>query len=776
MVGRHSLARRRRVALALTLGLAGAAMVTAAPRTAAAVATYANPVSRDFADTFADPSVIRAKDGAWYAYATSDPLREGETDRHLIPMARSSDLVNWTYVGDVFGPGNRPVWAAPDASFWAPDIRYLDGSYYLYYVVTQTTVTPEPNDSAIGVATAPTPTGPWTDAGAPVVGPRHGPGGAGDFKWTFDPAEFTDRDGSRYLYYGSYYGGVFATRLSPDGKRAVGTPVMVAIDNRYEGAYVIRRGGWYYLFGSSADCCAGPTTGYSVFVGRSTSPLGPFVDRQGVPLLASRTGGTIVVSPNGNRWVGTGHNAVATDLSGQSWLVYHAIDRNDPYLNEPFGINQRPMLLDRLDWVGGWPTVRAGSWASDDPQPTPVTTWAVGDDFNGGGQLGAGWRQVGPDGWVLAGGQGEGYASVAARGSAPTYLVSTAEAPTDARVEADLRLTPTSGGESAVGLVTAYHDAGNRVVSWLDALQHALVTEVVANGRDAGRVRTPLPPGFHFGTWHNLAVEVRGTSMSVAVTEARLGDPVAVQQVSLPASLPGPGAVGAAGRGGTADADNLGAAPLFQQVANAAPPPTVGALDPAFSDEFDGSALDPAWSWMRAAAGQETGGVYRWPTQDGDLFKDTNSASVLLRDAPAGDYTVETKLTIDLGTDTVRNFQQAGLVAYVNDDLYIRFDHTAIWNTRWTEFGKEMPFAGGIAYGAMAVAPPADTTWLRLSHRVDPATGEHDFRASVSRDGRSWVWGGTWTLPAGTSPRIGLLSMGGVGAIAQFDYVRVYRP
>ena len=41
-------------------------------------------------------------------------------------------------------------------------------------------------------------------------------------------------------------------------------------------------------------------TGYSVFAGRSRSPLGPFVDKEGVSLLASRTGGSIVVTPNGN--------------------------------------------------------------------------------------------------------------------------------------------------------------------------------------------------------------------------------------------------------------------------------------------------------------------------------------------------------------------------------------------------------------------------------------------------------------------------------------------
>ena len=60
--------------------------------------------------------------------------------------------------------------------------------------------------------------------------------------------------------------------LSADGLTVTGAPTQVTIDNRYEGAYVVRRGAWYYLFASAANCCAGPTTGYSVFAGRSTSP------------------------------------------------------------------------------------------------------------------------------------------------------------------------------------------------------------------------------------------------------------------------------------------------------------------------------------------------------------------------------------------------------------------------------------------------------------------------------------------------------------------------
>jgi arabinan endo-1,5-alpha-L-arabinosidase len=740
---------RRRLATAvllLALSLTGLALAPAAG--AREPGTFTNPVSRDFADTFADPAVIKAKDGYWYAYGTTDPLREGEGTRHFVPTARSTDLVNWTYVGDAFTEATLPGWAdvAGGAALWAPDIRYLDGTYYLYYVVTQTTLTPGPNDNAIGVATAPSPTGPWEDSGGPVVGPRPGASGnPDDFRWTFDPSQFTDRDGTRYLYYGSYYGGIFVTELSADGTEAVGEPTMVAIDNRYEGAYVVRHGRWYYLFASEANCCAGPTTGYTVFAGRSRSPRGPFVDRDGIPLTTSRVGGTIVVTPNGNTWVGTGHNAVVTDLAGQDWFVYHAIDRRDPWLDEPFGINERPMLLDRLDWVDGWPTVRAGRWASEGPQRAPVTDWDVSlQDV-----------ALGPP----------------ADRCQPTFEVTAGRSPAEYRAEGDLRL---GEGAAAAGLVSSWRSHRDHVVSWLDREAGALVTDVVRDGTSLGRRASPLPAGFRYDTWHNVAAELRGRVLTVEVTDARLHDPVAEQRRLLPRGSGGAGAVGAAARCGPAEAANLGAARLYDPVGRQVPPPGVGRL--VFADEFDDGTPGPGWTWVRAPDGEETGGVFRWPTQPGDLATPGGTASVLLRDAPTGAYTVQTKVAIDLGTDDVRNFQQAGLIAYLDDDHFLRLSHVAIWNTRQTEFFKELPVGDRTSFGGMAVGTPAPVTWLRLQHRIDPANGEHEFRAASSRDGRRWTWGGVWTLPAGTRPRIGLISHGGAGAVAEFDHVRIYQP
>ncbi|MFG1649841.1 family 43 glycosylhydrolase [Micromonospora sp. NPDC049275] len=736
---------RRGGALAAVLGL----LLAVPPSTSAAGSDgpprYRNPVSADVGDTFADPVVVRGDDGFWYAYGTTDPLREGEGVFHRVPTARSADLVYWTFVGDAFGPDQRPPYAASGAAYWAPDVRRLGDRWVMYVTVTDTTVSAEGSDYAIGAATAPSPTGPWTFADEPVVAPR--PGGGGGWLWTIDPSQFTDVDGRAYLYYGSYYGGISVTELSPDGLRAVGTPTPVAIDNKFEGSYVLRHDGWYYLFASTANCCAGPATGYSVQVGRARSPRGPFTDRGGVALTASRAGGTPVLTQNGNRWIGTGHNGFLTDLSGQDWIVYHAIDRADPYLDEPFGINERPMLLDRLDWIDGWPTVNAGVGPSEGARPAPVTTGRVDERFDSASL--AGWQRAGQ--WRVTDGRLNGSGAITSRTTVGS----------DVRAEADLRLT----GATSAGVTL-----GDRVEVRVDAAAGRLVA------RDGRRqASTPLPAGLDLGNPHNLAIEVRGQQLTAELSPARLGDQLAV--VSLRLDRPVAGRPGLTAGGGTAEFDNVSVARLYQPARRAVPEPRVGPRLTAYSDEF-GDGLDDRWQWVRAdPAATVADGALRWPVQAADLTGTGNTAGVLLRDAPSGDYVAETAVTLDLGEETVRNYQQAGLVAYVDDDRFARLTQVAIWNTRQVEYGYELPFAGQPVYGGSIVGTPATTTWLRLAHHVDRATGEHEFRAGSSRDGRTWTWGAVWTFPADTTPRIGLVAHGGAepAVTAEFDYLRFYR-
>ncbi|MBC7639924.1 MAG: family 43 glycosylhydrolase [Rhodoferax sp.] len=756
--------RRNNVVAALPRSLA--LTLACAPGTASAAplpTEYVNPVSTSFADTFADPSLFRAKDGFWYSYGTSDPLRSGETAAHRIPIARSADLVTWEHVGDAFTDQTLPTWAAPDASIWAPDIRFVDGQYRMYYVVTETTVTSEPHDNAVGMATAPTPVGPWTDSGAPVVAPRRGDDGApGNFTWNFDPSAVTNTDGSQSLFYGSYYGGVFEVPLTSDGTRTAGRPTMVAVDNKFEGAYPVHRDGYWYLFASTANCCAGPTTGYSVQVGRSRDVSGPYVDRDGNALTASRAGGTPVLNQNGNRWVGAGHNAVVTDVAGQDWIAYHAIDRGTPYLDGTDGINRRPMLLDRLDWVDGWPAVNAGTGPSDTTVPAPVTAGVA--RFDDG--IPDRWQQVGS--WST--GRTSQGGPDAHAGSAGALVAATATS-APVRVEADLR----SDG-ATYGLAVGQRSTGSGVVAQIDPTARSVRLREYRAGKAVSTVRADLPAGYRAGDWHAVSLQVRGRDARLQVTNARLQDPLADLTLTLRRPVIGRTSAAALAGGANVGVDDLSATRAATPVTRLVPDVVPSRLDPAASDEFNGSGSGPGWDWVRrddAAVVQDS--QLRWPTEAADLTGTSNSAGVLLRDPGAGPWAIETKLTIDLGTDSVRNFQQAGLIAYVDDDLFTRLSHVAIFNTRQTEFGKETPYAGRLAYGGTIVGPPAETTYLRITHQVDPSSGEHQLRAWSRQPGRAWVKGGVWALPAGAAIRVGLVSHGGAGATAQFDYFRLYR-
>ncbi len=575
---------------------------------------YRNPITLEvpaaggLVESCADPAVIRGQepgDNDWYLYCTKDPLNDADRDTdgalnfHNIPMYKSRDLVHWTYVGDVFTA--VPMWGEPTSGLWAPEIRYANGQYYLYYVMT------DPNEDvsgeadchfepAIGIATSASPMGPWTDLGGPVVEPRRGGDGC-NFFWTLDPEVITTDDGHQYIYYGSYHGGIEVRELTEDGlSTQVNTTKMVAIPNRYENADVVKHNGYYYLFASATKCCNGPLTGYSVFVGRSKDPTGPFVDREGISLLDSRVGGTPVISMNGNRWVGPGHNTVFTDWDGQDWTIYHAIDRNDPYFSDPnpLRINKRHAMLDPMDWIDGWPTVRGGRWASDRPQPSPAA----------------------------------------------------------------------QPGEKS------------------------------------------------------------------------------------------------------------------QYEAQAPPEQQPGSLINQLSDEFDTDTLKPQWTWVREPVADRyriTDDVFEFDTQAADLFVDSNNASVLTEAAPEENYLVETRVRLDLPSEgCCFNFVQAGLVIYGDDDNFIKLTHASIWETRQTEFAKELfPVPQDYPrYGNTVIGPPEEWTYLRIVK--ERRAGEDRYTAYTSRDGETWVRGGTWTHDLGLNAQIGLVAMGGTGFMADFDYVRVY--
>ena len=263
-----------------------------------AAQTYTNPVATPVA---ADPSIIRAPDGTFYLYATQDNWDDGQGS-HYLPIFTSNDLVTWTYLKDVFLV--PPNWKDSGGFTWAPDISFHDGTYYLYYAYS---LWGDP-DPCIGLATAAQPEGPWEDLGRAVFCSQEiGVDNSIDpFVW--------DEDGARTLIWGSFHG-IYAVGLSEDGTQPDGEKVLLA-DDRFEGAYVILRDGFYYLFVSAGSCCDGANSTYTLHVGRSENLTGPYLDAEGRDLREG--GGTFVVAAN-DVWVGPGHNSVVTDDEG-AWI------------------------------------------------------------------------------------------------------------------------------------------------------------------------------------------------------------------------------------------------------------------------------------------------------------------------------------------------------------------------------------------------------------------------------------------------------------------------
>lgn len=308
-------------------------------------ATYRNPV---FAHDAPDPTILRGVDGMYYAYTTQSIY----LDLLEIPILQSADLVHWRQVADAFPTAPRWVNGGPAGDMWAPHVIYWQRHYLLYFAGRRL----DGGDMAIGVGISQSPRGPFRDVGHPILTKSTG---QPDYT-AIDPFVLADH-GRLYLYWGSDGQPIRVAPLSSDGLRVVGKAVAL-VDSvpRHgdygglgEGAWVLLHGGFYYLTYSVGDCCS-EHANYSVYVARSRSPRGPFVPGPDNPILHA----------NSHFWA-VGHNATVQDGAGHDWILYHARLRSSPS-------DDRDLMLDRIIWKNGWPTVNAGQGPTWQPQPAPV--------------------------------------------------------------------------------------------------------------------------------------------------------------------------------------------------------------------------------------------------------------------------------------------------------------------------------------------------------------------------------------------------------------------
>lgn len=339
------------------------AQVTASYNNTACQKNYKNPV---FEPDLADPTVVKASDGYFYAYGTENRWSSGV--HRVIPIARSKDLINWVYVGDAFA--KKPNWKQA-GGIWAPCIVYRNNTYYLYYSFS----TWGDSNPGIGLATSSCPTGPFTDQGkvfdSESVGVTN----------SIDPFFITVGEGRgqrRYLFWGSFRG-IYGIEVADDMKTLIGEKFQIA-GNAFEAVCIYPKNGKFYFFGSNGSCCEGKDSKYRVSVAVAGDIKGPYKRKDGVSILNDGTEGSLFLKGDANTgWVGPGHNGeIFTDESGRDFILYHAIDYSNPLL--PNGATRRPLMLDQVHWdKDGWPYIENTTPGFSYKAAPHITTYTAED-------------------------------------------------------------------------------------------------------------------------------------------------------------------------------------------------------------------------------------------------------------------------------------------------------------------------------------------------------------------------------------------------------------
>ena len=293
------------------------------------VKSYQNPVINY---SLPDPSIIKGEDGYYYLYATED-IRN-------LPIHRSKDLVEWEYVSTAFTKSTRPNFE-PKGGLWAPDINKIGDKYVLYYSMS---VWGGEWTCGIGCAIADKPEGPFKDHGKIFRSNEI------NVQNSIDPFYIEDR-GKKYLFWGSFRG-IYGIELSNDGLSVKkGAKLHQVAGTAYEGTYIHKKDDYYYFFASIGTCCEGLKSTYTTVVGRSKKLFGPYVDKNGNKMLDNHH--EILIHQN-ESFVGTGHNSeIVRDKAGNDWVLYHAVSTTSP--------GGRVLMLDKIDWKDGWPSVSGNS-------------------------------------------------------------------------------------------------------------------------------------------------------------------------------------------------------------------------------------------------------------------------------------------------------------------------------------------------------------------------------------------------------------------------------
>ena len=277
----------------------------------------------------ADPSVM-VYNGRVYVYATNDVYEynaDGDVKENAYGKVKTincfstTDFVNWTDHGAIPVAGKNLEEGAPEGAAkwannsWAPCAAHktIDGKekFFLYFA---------DNGSGIGVLTADSPEGPWTDPLGKQLVSRQTPT-CDTVEWLFDPAVMVDDDGSAYLCFG---GGVPSgkdehpmtariVKLGADMISLDGEPVTIDAPYLFEDSGINKING-KYVYSYCTNWASGKKDGVGTAViayMTSDSPMGPYTYV-----------GTVLPNPSNLGGGGNNHHSIF-EFNGELYIAYH---------------------------------------------------------------------------------------------------------------------------------------------------------------------------------------------------------------------------------------------------------------------------------------------------------------------------------------------------------------------------------------------------------------------------------------------------------------------
>ncbi|MDC8829443.1 glycoside hydrolase family 43 protein [Alteromonas gilva] len=293
--------------------------------------TYRNPILHI---DYSDPDVVAVGDN-YYMTASSFNAAPG------LPILHSTDLVNWTLINYAL-PRQVPLahYNQPQHGngVWAPNFRYHDGKFWIFY--------PDP-DFGIYVVTSDDPAGIWSEPTLILPG-----------KGIIDPTPLWDDNGKAYLLHAwaksrAGFNNVLSLRdMAPDASWVSNEYTHIVDGHQLpgyrtlEGPKFYKRNGYYYIFAPAG----GVETGWQA-VFRATDITGPYEHRT---VIAQ--GNTLVNGPHQGSWIHT--------PQGEDWFIHFQS-------RKAYG---RITHLQPVSWQNDWPVI--GRDNDNDGRGEPVYEYA----------------------------------------------------------------------------------------------------------------------------------------------------------------------------------------------------------------------------------------------------------------------------------------------------------------------------------------------------------------------------------------------------------------